>query len=80
LAVNWQRRLESYMDQEAPLQELDVVEIPDGVAADARARRTGTIVWCMPRADVATVECQCLGDDPLKTVLIDVPVKDLRRI
>ena len=68
------------MINDRPLREVDVVEIPEKTASEAGARPRGTVVWYVEGAPFATVECRLLGDDPLRTVLIDVPVVDLRRI
>lgn len=60
-------------------KELDVVEIPAEISKAHAVRSTGTIVWYVPPADYATVECMCLhGPNGWESELIDVNVRDLK--
>lgn len=67
------------MNNRSPIRELDVVDIPEALALEAGAVQRGTVVRHVSGADFATVECRITGGDPLQTVLIDVPVGELRR-
>ena len=62
------------------IKELAVVTIPETIAAQAEVEAQGTVVWFLDEADIATVECQCIHNNPdgLVTKLLDIPVADMR--
>ena len=62
------------------MKELDEVVIPFIIAEKAGVVRSGTIVWYVPDAVYATVECAILADNPegIKTRLIDVSISKLQ--
>jgi hypothetical protein len=68
------------MNQITPrLKELDTVQIPEAVAAERRLYPTGTVVWYVPPASFATVECRPLDQNTANTltVLLDIGVDEL---
>ena len=64
------------------LKELDRVSIPEYLAQSRGVYSCGTIVWYVPGATFATVECLKIDDnkDGLKTEVIDINVEDLTLI
>jgi len=64
------------------LHELAVVAISDEIARQERVDAEGTVVWYVDGAPFATVECQCIDDNPdgLKTKLLDVQLPELRPV
>jgi len=63
-------------------KEADFVAIPSDLALAAGVTPMGTIVWHVPEAPFATVECQVVADNPngWVTELVDVPLERLTLI
>jgi hypothetical protein len=62
--------------------EIDVVEIPPSLALQHGVEPIGTVVWYVAPAPFATIECCLVSDNPdrLRTLLLDVPIRDLRPV
>jgi hypothetical protein len=62
------------------LRELAEVLIPSDLADSKGVENSGTVVWYVPGAVYATVECRVIDNnaDGLKTELLDVNVNDIK--